>query len=56
MANAWITFVKDYSKKHKIKYSEALKDPKLKSAYQKSKGKGKGKKPAPKDMMDDKSK
>ena len=37
----WITFVKQYAKKNKMKYNEALKDPKIKSAYEKSK---KGKK------------
>ena len=39
MTNQWIEFVKSYAKKNKMKYNEALKDPKLKSAYQKSKGK-----------------
>ncbi len=45
MANAWITFVKDYAKKKGLKYNDALKDKGLKSAYEKSK-KG-GKKEAP---------
>jgi hypothetical protein len=35
--NPWITFVKSYASKNGMKYNEALKDPKLKSAYQKSK-------------------
>jgi hypothetical protein len=37
MASKWIEFVKDYAKKNKMKYNEALKDKKLKSAYEKSK-------------------
>ena len=37
MANKWIEFVKAYAKKHNMKYSEALKDSKLKAAYKKSK-------------------
>ena len=41
MANAWITFVKDYAKKKGMKYNEALKDKGLKSAYEKSKKGGK---------------
>ncbi len=42
--NDWINFVKSYAKKNKMKYNEALKDPKLKSAYEKSKKKGGSKK------------
>tara|TARA_B110000285_G_scaffold222955_1_gene277790 strand:+ start:10009 stop:10212 length:204 start_codon:yes stop_codon:yes gene_type:complete len=41
MANVWIEFVKSYASKNKMKYSEALKDPKLKIAYAKSQGKKK---------------
>ena len=37
MANAWIDFVKSYASKNKMKYGEAMKDPKLKIAYAKSK-------------------
>ena len=37
MANPWLDFVKSYAKKNKMKYNEALKDPKLKEAYNKSK-------------------
>lgn len=33
--NAWIVHVKSYAKKHGIKYSEALKDPKCKGSYKK---------------------
>ena len=33
--NAWITHVKAYAKKHGMKYSDALKDPKCKSSYKK---------------------
>tara|TARA_R110002096_G_scaffold248690_1_gene441100 strand:+ start:18416 stop:18667 length:252 start_codon:yes stop_codon:yes gene_type:complete len=46
MANSWIEFVKAYASKNKMKYNEALKDPKLKIAYNKSKGTSKGKKGA----------
>ena len=46
MANSWIEFVKSYASKNKMKYNEALKDPKLKAAYNKSKGTSKGKKGA----------
>ncbi len=49
MANSWIEFVKSYAKKNDMKYNEALKDPKLKSAYDKSKGTSKGKKGAVKE-------
>lgn len=33
--NKWIEHVKSFSKKHNIKYSEALKDPKCKASYKK---------------------
>ena len=46
MANSWIMFVKSYAKKNNMKYNEALKDPKLKAAYNKSKDTSKGKKGA----------
>ena len=46
MANSWIDFVKSYAKKNKMKYNEALKDPKLQQEYNKSKGTSKGKKGA----------
>ena len=46
MSNSWIQFVKSYASKNKMKYNEALKDPKLKAAYNKSKGTSKGKKGA----------
>lgn len=49
MANSWIEFVKSYAKKNNMKYSEALKDPKLKSEYNKMKGTSKGKKGAVKE-------
>jgi len=39
MASKWIEFVKDYAKKNKMKYNEALKDKKLKVAYEASKKK-----------------
>jgi hypothetical protein len=35
MPNAWITYVKEYAKKHNLKYNEALKDPKMKAGYKK---------------------
>ena len=35
--NKWIKFVKAYAKKNNMKYNEALKDPKLKAEYKKSK-------------------
>lgn len=37
----WIEFIKAYAKDHKMKYSEALKDPKAKEAYHKQKDKSK---------------
>jgi len=46
MANSWIEFVKAYAKKNNMKYNEALKDPKLRAAYNKSKGTSTGKKGA----------
>ena len=44
MANAWIEFVKKWSKDKTMSYSTALKDPKLKAAHR-SKSGSKGKKP-----------
>jgi hypothetical protein len=35
MANSWIEYVKAYAKKNNMKYSEALKDPKMKAGYKK---------------------
>lgn len=49
MANSWIEFVKAYAKKKGMKYNDALKDPKLKTEYNKSKGTSKGKKGAVKE-------
>ena len=43
MANSWITFVKAYAAKNDMKYNEAMKDPKLKVEYNKSKDTSKGK-------------
>ncbi len=37
--NSWIEFVKAYAKKHNINYAMAVKDPKCKMEYHKSKGK-----------------
>jgi hypothetical protein len=39
MKSSWIAHVKIFSKKHKIKYGEALKNAQCKSKYHKSKGK-----------------
>ena len=39
MASAWVTHVKEFSKKHKMKYGEALKKSQCKTEYHKSKGK-----------------
>ena len=41
MASAWVTHVKSFAQKHKIKYGrcEALKNAQCKSEYHKSKGK-----------------
>jgi len=38
MANKWIEYVKAYAKKHNMKYSEALKDPKCKAGYKSGEG------------------
>lgn len=38
MANKWITYVKDYAKKHNMKYTDALKDPKCKAGYKSGSG------------------
>ena len=35
--NTWIAFVKAYCTKNNCKYNDALKDPKVKAAYLKSK-------------------
>ena len=35
--NPWIVHVKQYAAKHNMKYTDALKDAKCKSEYQKSK-------------------
>jgi len=32
-ANPWISHVKDWAKKHKMSYRDAMKDPKMKAAY-----------------------
>lgn len=37
MANKWIEHVKKFAKDNKMKYTEALKDPKCKSSYSKLK-------------------
>lgn len=34
-ANKWIMHVKDFAKKHNMKYNEAMKDPRCKSSYKK---------------------
>ena len=39
MKGSWIAHVKDFAKKHKMKYGEALKNTQCKSEYHKSKGK-----------------
>tara|TARA_R110002072_G_scaffold41120_2_gene115941 strand:- start:854 stop:1105 length:252 start_codon:yes stop_codon:yes gene_type:complete len=54
MANSWITFLKKWSKDNKVKYSDAIKDPKARAAYDKSKGTSKGKKGAVKTTGKDK--
>jgi len=41
MPNNWISYVKEFAKKHNCKYSEALKNPACKAGYSKVKG-GKG--------------
>jgi hypothetical protein len=38
MANKWITYVKEYAKKHNLKYTDALKDPKCKAGYKSGAG------------------
>ena len=53
----WIEFVKDFAKKNKMKYNEALKSPKIKPAWEKHKKSHGGKKePKKKDdkKMEDK--
>jgi hypothetical protein len=37
MANSWIMYVKDFAKKHNMKYNEALKSPACKAGYRKGK-------------------
>ncbi len=49
MANSWITFITKWAKDNKVKYNDALKSPKAKAAYNKSKGTSAGKKGAVKD-------
>ncbi len=39
MKSSWIAHVKEFSKKHKMKYNEALKNTQCKSEYHKSEGK-----------------
>ena len=39
MKSSWSTHVQQFSKKHKMKYSDALKNAQCKSEYHKSKGK-----------------
>tara|TARA_R110002072_G_C7792160_1_gene520950 strand:- start:597 stop:842 length:246 start_codon:yes stop_codon:yes gene_type:complete len=46
MANSWITFIKKWSVDNKVKYNDAIKSPKAKAAYNKSKGTSKGRKGA----------
>lgn len=36
-ANPWVTFLKEYSKKHNIKYGEAIADKNAKAEYKKLK-------------------
>jgi len=40
MPNKWIEYVKAYSKKHGMSYTDCLKDPKCKEAYKKGSEKG----------------
>lgn len=61
--NAWITFVKKWAKDNNMGYNDDLKSPKLRAAYNKSKGKGavkgkggKGKMPKDEDPLDEKRK
>jgi len=43
--SAWTDFLKAYASKNKMKYNEAMKDPKVKDAWKKEKAKmAKGKK------------
>jgi hypothetical protein len=35
MPNSWISHVKDYAKKHNMKYNDALKNPDVKASYKK---------------------
>lgn len=51
----WIEFVKDFAKKNNMKYNEALKSPKLKSAWAKHK-KTHDKKDKKENKMEDKKK
>tara|TARA_R110000744_G_scaffold1330_3_gene4703 strand:- start:644 stop:874 length:231 start_codon:yes stop_codon:yes gene_type:complete len=37
--NSWIQFIKKWSTDNKVKYNDAIKSPKAKAAYNKSKGK-----------------
>lgn len=37
MTNKWIEHVKDYSRKHNMKFNKALKDPDCKEQYKKLK-------------------
>ena len=39
MKSKWVMHVMDFSKKHRIKYNEALKNSQCKSEYHKTKGK-----------------
>ena len=39
MTSSWVKHVQQWSKKHKMKYGEALKNAQCKSEYHKSKGK-----------------
>ena len=39
MKSLWITHVKSFAQKHKMKYGDALKNAQCKSEYHKSKGK-----------------
>jgi hypothetical protein len=44
MGTKWTDFLKSYAKKNKMNYSQALKDPKARAAYNKDKGVKAGKK------------
>ena len=39
MKSSWVTHVKAFAQKHKMKYGDALKNAQCKSEYHKSKGK-----------------